>query len=384
MTLPSMIKVASPQVGRQEIAAVEEVLLSGQYVSGRKVGEFETLFSEYVGVDHSVAVNSGTAALHSALDVLGVGPGDEVIVPALTFFSTVTAVVHQAGVPIFCDISLDNFCLDPDDLLRRITPRTKAIIAVHYFGHAAEMDAINQIAKRYGLAVIEDCAQAHGTTYKGRKVGSIGDMGAYSFFATKHMTTGEGGIVTTNDVKANEKMRSFRSHGMEGRHDHVMLGYNYRMTEIAAAIGIIQLDKLDELNEKRIKASEYLIEQLSGVSWLTMPKVPSYVRHTYFWCHAMINEDLVGQSTQSVIQTLRNKGVEVRERYTEPLYRQPMLTHFIPPILQLSGGANLPAYGDLNLPNVEQAAGRIIGLPNRPDITQAELDKVVESVLSIG
>ena len=118
-------------------------------------------------------------------------------------------------------------------------------------------------------------------------------MGAYSFFATKHMTTGEGGIVTTNDVKANEKMRSFRSHGMEGRHDHVMLGYNYRMTEIAAAIGIIQLDKLDELNEKRIKASEYLIEQLSGVSWLTMPKVPSYVRHTYFWCHAMINEDIV-------------------------------------------------------------------------------------------
>jgi dTDP-4-amino-4,6-dideoxygalactose transaminase len=372
-----LIKVASPQVGEEEIAAVREVLLSGWYVSGPKVRAFEQRFADYVGVEHAVMVNSGTAAIHAALMATGVGPGDEVIVPALTFFSTATAVIHQNAVPVFTDISLDNFCMAPEDVERRITPRTRAVIPVHYFGHAAEMDAIKEIAERHDLLVIEDCAQAHGTAYKGQRVGSIGHLGAFSFFATKHMTTGEGGAITTDKAEWAETMRVFRSHGLKGRNDHVLLGYNYRMTEMEAAMGMVQLNKLERLNAARIRNSEYLIERLGDIAWLSVPTVPPYVKHTYFWLHILVDEDVLGFSTQELIRRLRERGVEVRHRYLEPLNRQPMLTDNVPEALRLAAGDNLPAYGEIHLPNAERAAGRVIGLPNRPDMTEADLDRVV-------
>jgi dTDP-4-amino-4,6-dideoxygalactose transaminase len=373
-----LIKVASPQVGEPEVTAVREVLLSGRYVSGPRVAEFERLFADYIGVEHVVAVNSGTAALHAALMAVGVGPGDQVIVPALTFFSTATAVIHQAAVPVFADISLSNFSMAPEDFEQRITSRTKAVIPVHYFGHAVEMDAINAIARRHGIFVIEDCAQAHGTLYRNRKVGSIGDLGAFSFFATKHLTTGEGGAVTTDNAEWAETMRMFRSHGMKGRNDHILLGYNYRMTEMAAALGVVQLGKLDRLNTARIRNSEYLIDRLGDIPWLTLPDVPAHVRHTYFWCHVLIDENVLGFSTQELIARLRERGVEVRNRYLEPLYRQPLLTKHLPDILRLVAGQDLPEYDKMYLPNAERAAGQLIGLPNRPDMTQSDLNQVIE------
>jgi len=379
-----VIKVASPQVGEEEVAAVRDVLLSGWYVSGPKVREFEQRFADYIGVEHAVMVNSGTAAIHAALMAIGVGPGEEVIVPALTFFSTATAVIHQNAVPVFADISLDNFCMAPDDFERRITPRTKAVIPVHYFGHAAEMDAINEIAERHDVVVIEDCAQAHGTIYKGQRVGSIGHLGAFSFFATKHMTTGEGGAITTDNDEWAETMRIFRSHGLKGRNDHVLLGYNYRMTEMEAAMGMVQLDKLERLNEARIRNSEYLIERMGDISWLTPPNVPPYVKHTYFWLHILVDEDVLGFSTQELIRRLRERGVEVRHRYLEPLNRQPILNDNLPEALRLAAGGALPNYGEMHLPNAERAAGQVIGLPNRPDMTQAELDRVVDVLHAVG
>lgn len=377
------VKVASPQVGDDEIAAVAEVLRSGRYVSGPKVKQFEQRFAEHVGVAHVVAVNSGTAAIQAALAALGIGPGDEVIVPALTFFSTATAVIHQNAIPVFADISLANFSLDPDDFVRRVTPRTKAVIPVHYFGHAAEMDGIIRTAAEHDIAVIEDCAQAHGTVYKGKVVGSIGQMGAFSFFATKHITTGEGGAVTTDNPDWAEYIRRFRSHGMAGRHDHVMLGYNYRMTEIAAALGIVQMDKLDALNAARIRHSEYLIEHLHDIPWLSLPEVPDYVTHTYFWCHILIDEDVLGFDTQSLIARLRERGIETRNRYLEPLYKQPLLNNRDIYPLNAPHYTAAPDYGSLYLPNAERAAGRVIGLPNRPDMTRAELDKVIDVLHTI-
>lgn len=378
-----VIKVASPQVGEEEIAAVREVLLSGWYVSGPRVKEFERRFADYIGVDHAVMVNSGTAAIHAALMAVDVGPGDEVIVPALTFFSTATAAIHQNAVPVFADISLDNFCMAPEDFERRITPRTKAVIPVHYFGHAAEMDAIKGIAERHDIVVIEDCAQAHGTAYKGQRVGSIGHLGTFSFFATKHMTTGEGGAITTDNAEWAERMRLFRSHGLRGRNDHVLLGYNYRMTEMAAAIGIVQLEKLEALNVARIEKSEYIIERLGDIPWLTLPKVPPYVKHTYFWLHILVDEEALGFSTQELIKRLRDRGVEVRHRYLEPLNRQPLLTENLPKSLELAAGENLPSYCEMHLPNAERVAGQVIGLPNRPDMTKEEQDRVVEVLLTI-
>ena len=376
-----LVKVATPQIGEEEIAAVREVLLSGRYVSGANVAAFEEQFAQYIGVEHAVMVNSGTAALHATMAALGLGPGDEVIVPAFTFFSTVTAVIHQNAIPVFADISLDNFALDPSDFERNITSATKAVIPVHYFGHAAEMDSILEIARKHGIHVIEDAAQAHGTAYRGQRVGSLGDMGAFSFFATKHMTTGEGGAVTTNNADWADYMRRFRSHGLEGRNDHVTLGYNYRMTEMAAAIGIVQLAKLEGFNDARIRNSERLIERLRDISWLSLPRVPAHVRHTYFWCHALIDEDRLGLTTEELIIRLRERGVEVRNRYVAPLYRQPLLTDNLPAALKLAAGDRLPAYAELELPNVEKVAGRMIGLPNRPDMTEDEIDHIV-SVLA--
>ena len=383
-----LVKVASPQVGQEEADAVREVLLSGRYVSGPKVAEFERLFADYVGVNHAVAVNSGTAALQAALMAIGVGAGDEIVVPALTFFSTATSVMHQNAVPIFADISLDSYCMDPEDLERHITPRTKAVIPVHYFGHAGEMDQIKEIAARHNTKVIEDCAQSHGTLYKGQQTGSMGDLGAFSFFATKHMTTGEGGIVTTDNPEWAELIKQFRSHGMKGRNDHILLGYNYRMTEMAAAMGIVQLGRLDALNEARIRVSETLMERLRDIRWMTLPRTPDYVRHAYFWLHAWIDEEQLGFSTQELIVKLREKNIEVRHRYVEPLYRQPLLQLGNPhcPFHGLQyRGVDIPAYGEMYLPNAEKVAGHIIGLPNRSDMTEDEIEwvsKVVHTIQS--
>lgn len=378
------VKVATPQCGEEEAAAVRDVLLSGEYVSGAVVRAFEAAFAEYIGTRHAVAVNSGTAAIHAALAALEIGVGDEVIVPAMTFFSTITAVIHQGAVPILADISRDNYCLDPDDVARRITPRTKAIVPVHFFGHAADMAGLQALARDAGLAVIEDAAQAHGTEIDGRKVGGFGALGAFSLFATKHMTTGEGGIVTTDSDDWADYMRAFRSHGMRGRDDHVMLGYNYRMTEIAAAIGLNQLRKLEGLNANRIRVSETLIDRLSDIPWLTLPTRPANVRHTYFWCHAEVDEARLGMSTQDLIAVLLEKGIEVRNRYKAPLNEQPLLTTNIPAILRLSAGENLPDYGAARFPVAKAVAGRIIGLPNRPDMTEEEIDHVVGTLRGIG
>lgn len=373
-----MIKVASPQIEKEDVDAVVKGLWSGRLTSGPMVAKFEEEFAKYVGTKYAISVNSGTAALHASLAGIGVQPGDEVIVPALTFFSTVTAVIHQGAIPIFCDISEDNFCLDPNDLNRCISQKTKAIIVVHYFGHCAEMDKIKSIANENEIKLIEDCAQAHGSKYRGNIVGSIGECGAFSMFATKHMTTCEGGMVTTSSEPVASYIRMFRSHGLANRDDHVLLGYNYRMPEPLGALGLSQLKRLDQINDMRIKKSEILIKMISDIPWLKVPQIPEYVKHTYFWCHVWIDEKKLQITTSELIQKLKENGIEVRNRYKEPLYRQPLLTNNIPPILKLVAGDNLPDYKSIYLKNVEKIVGRVIGLPNRPDMTMEEIVTVSE------
>lgn len=370
------VKVAAPQIDDDDIAQAVRALRSGTLTSGPMVREFEAVFAARIGTEHAVAVNSGTAALHAALAAAGVGFGDEVIVPALTFFATVTSVIHQYGVPVFADIDPVTFSLSPESFAAAITPRTRAVIPVHYFGHAAEMAPIMEIARAHGITVIEDCAQSHGTTYKGQTTGAIGDFGGFSMFATKHVTTCEGGVVTTNDADAAEFCRRFRSHGLVGRNDHEILGYNYRMPEPLGAIGITQMARLDALNAARIDASERMIAAIRDVPWLSVPQVPAHTGHTYFWCHVRIDEDRLGMTTAELIAVLRDKGVECRNRYEAPVYRQPLLTRNLPQVLRVSAGDNLPDYGSLHLPNAEAIAGRVIGLPNRPDLSDAEIAHV--------
>ncbi len=383
MSQERFIKVAVPMAGEDEAAAVRDVILSGNYVAGEQVRAFEAEFANYIGTAGASALNSGTAALHVALALLGIGAGDEVIVPALSFMSSVTAVFHQNAIPVFADIDPKSFCMDPEDIENRLTERTKAIIPVHLFGNAAEMDDVMEIARRRRLFVIEDCAQAHGTEYRGHRVGRIGHIGAFSFFATKHMTTGEGGMITSDNPDWIEQSRQIRSHGMVGRDTHAVLGYNYRMNEMAAAMGRVQLRKLDAYNRKRIDNSLYLLDALSGSpqGWYRVPVIASHINHTFFWCPLIIDEKI---DPRAVIQKLRGRGVEVRHRYFEPLYKQKVIQDRSP----YPGGCPFSCipepgrqdYARLHLPNVERITGRIIGLPNHPALTAGELDYIVDTV----
>jgi len=381
------IKVSFPAVGEEEIKAVAGVLRSGNYVQGPKVKEFEEKFATYIGTKYAIATNSGTAALHITIAAAGIGPGDEVIVPALTFFSTATSVIHNNAIPIFADIDPEIYCIDPGDMEKKITDKTKAVIPVHYYGHPAEMDAIMKIAREHNLLVIEDAAQAHGAEYKGKKVGSIGDAGCWSFYATKNMTTGEGGMITTDNSDLAEKARIIRNHGMTSRDDHVVLGYNYRMNEIAAAIGLIQLAKLDELNKTRIENSMYLLKNLRDVNWLYVPEIKPYVKHAFFWCPVRVNEEKLGYKTTELVAKLRERGVEVRHRYGAPLYKQPMLINQV--AYPKKCPFSCPYYGKkidyskFHCKNAEQIAGKMIGLPNHPKLKREELDTVISTIKSM-
>ncbi len=385
--ITELIKVAIPSVGEEEIEAVAEVLRSGRYVQGPKVKEFEEKFADYIGTEHAIATNSGTAALHIAQAAAGIGPGDEVIVPALTFFSTITSVIHNNAIPIFADIDTEIYCLDPEDIEKKITKKTKAIIPVHLYGHPAEMDQIIEIAQTHNLLVIEDAAQAHGAQYKGQKVGSIGDTGCWSFYATKNMTTGEGGMITTDDSNIAEKAGRIRSHGMTSRDDHAVIGYNYRMNEIAAAIGLIQLSKLDRLNQIRTRNSMYLLKNLESVDWLETAKIKPYVKHAFFWCPARVNEEKLGMKTKDLVATLRERGVEVRHRYVAPLYKQPMLIN--QNVYPKKCPFSCPFYGKeidysgFKCANAEKIAGKMIGLPNHPKLRREELDTVISTIKNV-
>lgn len=382
------IKVAVPLTGEEEAAAIREVVLSGNFVSGKRVEEFERQFASYIGVNHAAAVNNGTAALHIALALLRIGPGDEVIVPPFTFMSTITSVFHQNAIPVFADIETDSFCISPEDIRKKITNRTKAIIPVHYFGNSADMDKIMDIATEHDLYVIEDCAQSHGTEYKGKKTGAIGHLAVFSFFATKHMTTGEGGIIISNNEEWIEKAKIIRSHGMINRDDHVCLGYNYRMNEMSAAMGLVQLKKLDAFNELRIKNSLFVLNELSNNTpeWCRIPTLSHNIKHTFFWCPLIINAEK-GYKTDDVVEKLKQNGIEVRQRYKEPLYKQKVILDYSPypkgcPFM-CQPDANIPDYRNLYLPNVEKVAGNIIGLPNHPALTQEELEYIVDTVRNL-
>jgi dTDP-4-amino-4,6-dideoxygalactose transaminase len=266
MGLINMIQNIKVIMNYKEIEAINEVLRSGILAQGPKVREFEEQFAEYIGTEYAVATNSGTSALHTALASLGVGKGDEVITTTFSFTSTASCILMQGAKPVFCDIDKKTFNINPDEIEKRINNRTKAIIVVHLYGQPCDMKRVMEICEDCNLTLIEDACQAHGAEYEGKKVGSFG-VGCFSFYATKNMTTGEGGMITTNDDNVAKISRMIRDHGQEERYLHAMLGYNYRMTDIAAAIGLAQLKKVERFNEQRIKNATYY--SIITESWIT-------------------------------------------------------------------------------------------------------------------
>ena len=379
------VDVAEPYIGAEERENLKTVLDSGRFLQGPFVQKFEQKWADTVGVNHAIAVTNGTTALQLALNATGLEPGDEVIVPSLSFGSTATAVVHQGGVPVFADIDDETYTLDESDLKRCLSDCTEAVIPVHLYGHPAEMDEIRTFADEHGLAIVEDAAQAHGATYRGDPVGSLGDVGCFSFYATKNITTGEGGILTTDDEELADRLRLLRNHGMQNRDEHETLGYNYRMSELSGAIGTVQIDRLAGFNERRREISERLFAELADLDWLRPATIRPYVEHAYFWAPFEVDTETVGRSGKTVWRELKKRGVETRHRYTKPLYEQPVFQEHrgFNSDFPWSMNPNEHDY-DLSLETVESVAGRTIGLPNHPGLDPADIDYVVETVREYG
>lgn len=317
------IPISLPVTGEEEWAAVKEPLMTGWLTSGPKVKQFEELFAERHHVTHALAVTSATTALHLALVALEVGRGDEVIVPAFTWVSTANVVLHQGAKVVFCDIDPKTFNLDPEKLKEKITPNTKAIMAVHLFGLCVDVDLIREYAP--GVAIIEDAACAAGSALRGRPAGSLGEIGCFSFHPRKSITTGEGGMATTNDQAIGEKLGMLRNHGAsiseEQRHhgpkpyilpDFNLLGYNYRMTDLQGAVGCVQVKKLDTFINERAKWGAYYNEQLADISWLTLPEYSDDYTHGWQSYVTLIDESKSPYSRNEIMEKLQQVGISTR------------------------------------------------------------------------
>lgn len=330
-----------PVITTAEKNAVLEVLDSGnlstfialpgeKFLGGKKIREFETKFAEYIGTKFAVAFNSATSALHAAVIAVGVKAGEEVIVPPYTFTSTATCTLMNNSIPVFTDVKNTTYCIDPNKLNTALSSLTRAIIPVHLFGQPCEMDEIVDFAQKNNIKIIEDCAQAPGAEYKGEKVGTFGDCGIFSFQETKNMTTGEGGMLVTNNEEIAQVARMVRNHG-EVLHDEQsqrsykseILGWGYRMTEMEAAIGVVQLEKLDVMNEERIRLSDYLTAKINLTKGLKHVKLDG-VKHVYYAYAFSFDENEIGISRNKFCDALRAEGIPCGAGYVKPLYLNPL------------------------------------------------------------
>ena len=310
MTAEPFIRLVVPDLGSDELREVEEVFASGQLTQGPKVEAFEKVVAGRVGAAHGIATTSATTALHLAVAALGIGPGDEVLVPDFTFPATANVVVQQGARPVLVDVDPSTFTVALDDLAAKVTDRTKAIIPVHAFGLAADMDPIVAFAEERGLAVIEDAACAIGTTYHGRPVGTIGTLGCFSFHPRKAVTTGEGGMVTTNDPAMADRLRLLRNHGgrrSEGRFTFEAAGFNYRLSDILAAIGLAQMRRLDGVITEKRRLADVYRGVLSGLSGATLPIEPTWGGHVYQSFVLLLDEAV---DRDLVIKQMREREIE--------------------------------------------------------------------------
>jgi len=354
-----MINIANPMLGEEEKKAVMDVLNSGMLVQGAKVEEFEKKFAEYIGTKYAVATSSGTTALHLALLAMGVGPGDEVITTSFSFIATANSILYCGAKPVFADIDSKTFNIDPEKISEKITAKTKAIIPVHLYGQPAEMDSIIKIAKEHQIKILEDAAQAHGSEYKGKKSGSLGDCAAFSFYATKNMITGEGGMVTTNSEEIAEKIRKLRSHGQTKTYEHEILGFNLRMMNLTAAIGLEQLKKLENFNKKRAENADFLTKNLKDI--VETPFVSKNVKHAFH------QYTIKTENRDSLLKKLNENGIGARVYYPKPIHKQPFYQKL--------------GYKD-SLPITEEMAKKVISLPVHPNLKKEDLLSIIKAVRS--
>ncbi len=350
-----MIHIAQPQIGEEEKQAVWEVLESGMLAQGPKVAAFEEAFAAYCGVKHAIATSSGTTALHTALLAHEIGPGDEVITTPFTFIASANSIRYVGATPVFVDIDPVTFNVDPQAVEAAITERSKAIMPVHLFGLVCDMDALMDVAERHNLAMIEDACQSHGAEFNGKRAGSFG-AGCFSFYPTKNITTAEGGVITTDDDEVAEWARVIRHHGMRRRYYHDEVGYNFRMTDVHAAIGLAQLPKLEGFNEARIRNATYFNAHLEGV---VTPTTPEGYRHVF---HQYTVRAPEGRRDE-MIDYLREQGVGCGVYYPVPVHQQSIYDNVTE-----------------SFPEAEKASLEVLSLPVHPGLSQADLETIVKAV----
>ena len=353
-----MIPIARPDLGPEEAAAVTEVLASGMLAMGKKVAELETRWAEFVGVKHAIAVTNGTIAEMCIFAGLGLEAGDEVITVSHTFNATISSILYTGATPVFVDIEPDTYLIDAARIEAAITPRTRALCPVHLFGLMADMDMIVALADRHGLAVVEDACQAHGATFRGRRSGSFGH-GAFSLYATKNMTTGEGGFVTTNDDQLADFIRLYRNQGMRQRYHHEILGYNFRLTDIGAAIGLVQFGKLERNTVRRQAIAARYDEALADLP-VKLPVTPEGRTHVF---HQYTID--VGTARDRILEELHAAEIGAGIYYPIPVHRQAY-------VMERGLHADLPV--------TDAVAARTLSLPMYPGLTESEQDQVVEAV----
>ena len=361
------LPVMEPSLGGNELKYVSDCLASGWISSqGQYVRKFEETFAEFHGVPHALTVSSGTTALHLALVALGIGPGDEVIVPDLTFAASANVVIHCGATPVLADVTRETWTLDPEDFARKITPRTKAVMPVHLYGHPCDMDPIMEIARRHQLFVVEDNAEALGARYRGQLTGTFGDVGCFSFFANKVITTGEGGMVTTRDPELAHRMMVLRDHGMEKtrRYWHLVPGFNYRMTNLQAAIGLAQMERIERFLSRRDDIVARYDAQLRHVPGIVLPPRAAWARNIHWLYSILVDPAAAGLDRDALASRLSEHGIETRA-FFYPL-------HIMPPYL------NPAAF-----PNSTALSSQGLSLPTANDIRLEDVDRVCTQIAEI-
>jgi dTDP-4-amino-4,6-dideoxygalactose transaminase len=362
------IPIAKPVFPEETIADIAKVLKSGYLIQGPRVAEFEEEFKRKVGAKYAYAVNSGTAALHICYMSL-LKPGDEVIVPDFTFMSTASMAVFAGGRPVFADIGNETLTIDPEDVKEKLTARTKVIAPVHLFGNGADMKALSEIAEDHNLFLVNDAAQAHGTRIDGKDVGSFDDLNCFSFYATKTITTGEGGLVTTNDEKLCEKGRLIRHQGQPSRYYHEVLGFNYRMTEIAAAIGLNQLKVIDDFLAKRRRNAEVLTKGVNQITGLKTQKAGRGVDHSFSYYTVIMDLKELKCSRDQYVEALNAENIESIVYYPIPLSKQPALKEYSRRQL---------------CPIAEEMSKRVFSISVHPSLSEEDLKKILQALEKVS
>lgn len=368
---PTRISVCEPLLGGRESEYVQECLNENWISSrGKYIQKFEEGFARYCGCSEGITTTSGTSALHLALAALGIGQGDEVIVPAFTMAACVLAVIYTGATPVLIDSEPETWNMDVNQLESRITQRTRAIMPVHIYGHPCDMSPILSVASKHGLWVVEDAAEAHGAEYNGKRVGGIGHAGCFSFYANKIITTGEGGMVVTNDTRLAEKARALKdlAHSSQRRFLHTEIGFNYRMTNLQAAIGLAQLERIGELSEMRRQNARRYNSILADVPGVRLPVEKSWARNVY-WMYSIVLESNSGTSRDSLMGSLAKQGIETRPMFI-PMHRQPAFNN-----RGLFMGENYPIADELDHNGLNLPSGS--GLGNEVDVVCSAIKKTI-------